>query len=237
MLKIGITSRIPLEKQENQNQFIHFVGSGILNWLKTEHIAPIIIPATTELDKIAFYASFLDGLILQGGSDINPKFYNHDKQHHIHTECETRDFFEIYLVKEFQKLDKPILGICRGSQIINVVNGGDLYQDIEIQHPSGSTIHHKDFSVQNEHEVEWCSESIFRDIGSHKVVSIHHQSVKTLGENIKIEAFSPTDCVIEAIRKIDNSFVYGIQWHPELHNSRHMNSYKILEKFLKSCSG
>lgn len=235
MLKIGITSRIPLEKKENQNQLIHFVGDSILDWLKMEHLVPVVIPVTTELEKISFYSSFLDGLILQGGSDINPKFYNDFNEYHINTECENRDFFEIYLVKEFQKRDKPVLGICRGSQIINVVNGGDLYQDIERQHPSKSTIHHKDFSIHNEHQVEWCNESIFKDIGNNKVVSIHHQSVKKLGNNIQIEAFSPNDCVVEAIRKTDNSFVYGIQWHPELHNSSHMNSYKILEKFLKSC--
>ncbi len=235
MLKIGITSRIPLDRQENQNNLIHFVGDNILNWLKDEYLVPIVIPVTTDLEKISFYSSLLDGLILQGGSDINPTFYSKEKEHHLNTECESRDFFEIQLVKKFQVIDKPVLGICRGSQIINVVNGGDLYQDIAIQHPSKSNIHHKDFSPKNEHHIEWAEDSIFREIGSNKVISIHHQSIRNLGNNIKIEAFSPTDCVIEAIMKTDNSFIYGIQWHPELHNHNHMNSYKILKRFLGSC--
>lgn len=235
MLKIGITSRVPLERQENQNNLIHFVGDSILNWLKDEHLAPIVIPVTKDLDKISFYSSLLDGLILQGGSDINPIFYSKEKEHHLTTECESRDFFEIQLIRKFQEIDKPVLGICRGSQIINVVNGGDLYQDITIQHPSKSDIHHKDFSPNNEHYIEWADDSIFREIGKQKVVSIHHQSIRNLGNNIKVEAFSPTDCVIEAIRKLDNSFIYGIQWHPELHNSSHMNDYKILKTFLESC--
>lgn len=238
MLVIGISSKVPMtfESSNNRalNNSVHLATDSIINWLSHHPIIPIIIPLIVDNDKISYYSKILDGLILQGGSDIHPRFYNNEQSHHVQTELLERDNFEIELIKSFSLKNKPILGICRGAQLLNVVDGGTLYQDICCQHPSQSNIHNS--KEKNEHNVLWKEDSVFFGKTSiQKVVSIHHQCIKTLGENTKIEAISPNDNVIEAIRNTKYHFVYGIQWHPELHNEKHMDSSIILTEFIKFC--
>ncbi len=240
MFKIGITTKLPIPVINNSNKIfernIHVIEDNILTWIESFPIIPVPIPNIINEQKLKEYAKFLDGLILQGGTDINPNFYDENDYYYIKTEQETRDIVELELIKNFLFYNKPILGICRGAQLLNVFEGGNLYQDISFMHDSKSFIHNSESNCRASHFVKWENDALFSDCNSsNKVISVHHQAIKDLGRNIKIEAVSPEDGIIEAVRNMNYSFVYGVQWHPECHNNEHMCSKKILKKFLEFC--
>jgi gamma-glutamyl-gamma-aminobutyrate hydrolase PuuD len=151
-----------------------------------------------------------------------------------------RDRFELDLLRAFHGAGKPVLGICRGAQLINVAYGGTLYQDIARQVPEAK--HHvTDDYEKHRHELRfepggWMAR-LYRGIERAHVTSIHHQSVKTLGRHLSVEAWSASDQVIEAIRGMGKSFVLGVQWHPEFHapgDERFLDSAPILDEFLRA---
>ena len=132
-----------------------------------------------------------------------------------------RDAYEMELLHEFLEAGKPVLGICRGMQLINVALGGSLYQDIATQCPAASP-HESPAYDRHAHGVDFAADGHFARwfgsaTGGH-VVSIHHQAVKTLGRNLVVEAVSGDDQIVEAIRYTGRSFVVGVQWHPEFHH-------------------
>ncbi|MFN3883554.1 MAG: gamma-glutamyl-gamma-aminobutyrate hydrolase family protein [Rhodocyclaceae bacterium] len=130
-----------------------------------------------------------------------------------------RDAYELELVHEFMEAGKPILGICRGMQLINVALGGSLYQDLATQFPQ--PLEHESPSYDKHfHWIDFASEGKMRQwfggIDGGNVISIHHQAINRLGKGIVVEASAP-DGVIEAIRWQGRGFVCGVQWHPEFH--------------------
>ena len=146
-----------------------------------------------------------------------------------------RDAYEIKLVRESIKRNIPLLGICRGCQLINVALGGTLFQDINEQNPD--TRVHRDADVYDnlEHEIKIKPGSGLANIyPGHSIVrvnSIHHQAIKDLGENLVVEARSEEDGIIEAVRHVntdagsgddspENPYIVGVQWHPEFQDPR-----------------
>jgi putative glutamine amidotransferase len=118
--------------------------------------------------------------------------------------------------------NKPVLGVCRGAQVLNVALGGTLYQDIETLHPGARV--HRNWDIYDEHAHEisfergaWLERWYAGLEGPPRVNSVHHQGLKTLGRGLVIEARSIPDGVVEAVRYDDGSgaFAYGVQWHPE----------------------
>ena len=178
---------------------------------------PVLVPRTWAGFKVSDLVNDLDALLLQGGSDVSPRSYKE-----INEEWPgdyERDQYEIELIQEFARQKKPILGVCRGMQILNVAYNGTLYQDIETQ-VEGAMVH-RDWNVYDslQHEVIFTDDSLLRKIynaDSGRIISIHHQAVANLSPHATIEAVSEKDNIIEAI-KIDDSenFIYGVQWHPE----------------------
>jgi len=171
---------------------------------------PIILPITDSTDLIREYAREIDGLILTGGDDIDPELYGERKEKACGVVHRLRDEFEISLTNEMLLLDKPILGICRGMQVINVTLGGTLWQDIDV------TNHADTSCFVHSHEVLLSGR--LRDIiGCDTILtnSYHHQSVKSLGMGLTAVAFS-ADGHIEAVWGKDYSFLCGVQWHPEM---------------------
>jgi putative glutamine amidotransferase len=151
-----------------------------------------------------------------------------------------RDVYEIELVHEFVDAGKPVLGICRGLQIINVAFGGSLYQDIEAQLKDAQE-HVTDAYERHTHEVSIVPGSglarLYPGIARARVNSIHHQSINVLGRGLVVEARAVPDGVIEAIRHTEKRYVFATQWHPEFHASRDASllaSAPILEEFLQA---
>jgi len=173
-------------------------------------VVPVILPPTNDISVIRYYAQTADGLVLTGGGDIDPQLYGEQKEKACVDVHRLRDEFEILLTNEMLKLGKPILGICRGIQVINVALGGTLWQDIDV----GS---HADTSCSvTSHEV--LLRGRLRDIigqNSIRTNSYHHQSVKSLGTELTAVAFS-SDGHIEGVWGEGYPFLCGVQWHPEM---------------------
>ena len=174
-----------------------------------------------------------DGLILCGGSDIHPKYYNEPIDGSINID-EKRDIAEFNLFNEFIKTGKPIMGICRGHQLINIALGGSLIQDIE------SADKHKRFNDADQvHMIETVDNSILSNIygKSFSINSAHHQAIKVLGKNLKATAFAGD--IIEAFEH-ETLPVFGVQFHPErmslkYESDKYVNGKSIFEFFIELC--
>ena len=162
----------------------------------------------------------LDGLVLQGGIDISPATYGQKPWIDKAEYDPIRDEYELDLLRAFIQADKPVLGICRGCQLLNVYFGGTLIQDIPTQWP-GAILHNDTQRYERLiHEVHFMPGSRLSDIYGYeprRVTSIHHQCVDRLGNGLVLEARSPIDLVPEGIRHTGHRFVMGVQWHPEFH--------------------
>jgi putative glutamine amidotransferase len=152
--------------------------------------------------KIRDLVADLDGLILEGGSDVSPKSYGEEPLRPEWGGDFIRDQYEIALLKEFKKAGKPVLGVCRGAQLINVAFGGTLYQDIETQIPAALVHRNWDIYDQLFHEIDLVPGSGLARMSKQlrvKVNSVHHQAIKDLGRGLVVEARSSLDRVAEAI--------------------------------------
>lgn len=234
---IGISSSI---EKETESQYLNtekiFLNNEYIKAIIKVGAIPLILPVIENLDTIKEYAKIIDGLIISGGYDVNPKLYN-QKEHNLLGEVSIkRDFFELNLIKEVHKLNKPIFGICRGMQLINVYFGGSLYQDISLA-PFNTLNHSQNNSLKlKKHTVKLYS--FLKDLLNNKtyeINSFHHQSIDRLAEGFEILADSD-DGIIEAIfSENDNSWIFATQWHPEMLIDSDNISIKIFENFIKIC--
>ncbi len=196
---------------------------------------PFIIPFNEDLEATREMVEKVDGIILSGGHDVNPYYYGEDPMLKIGELFPERDVFDMELYKTAIELKKPIFGICRGYQIINVINGGTLYQDlsyadfVKIKHDQ------VDNPTQATHFVELEEGTFLKNIlgEKYKVNSFHHQILKDVAPGFKVVAKS-SDGVIESIEKItEDSFVIGVQWHPEMLSASNEKSQAIFNEFVK----
>lgn len=207
-------------------------------WLKSFNDSIEILDASTLGHSQALSA--LDscaGFIGTGGPDIHPKLYGRTDRISL---CETiddeRDALEIDLIKKAGENSVPLLGICRGSQLLNVVLGGSLIADIQAEH-SVEIGHRASDAGDSVHEVELRAESILKKMTKNPttlVNSAHHQAVENLGANLMVSARA-NDGIIEAFEWEDNSgrgFLLGVQWHPERMDFASPLSGGIAERFL-----
>lgn len=191
--------------------------------------------------KVSAMVEDFDGLVLQGGSDLAPQSYGETPLKPEWAGDYIRDVYEIELVHAFLKAGKPILGICRGAQLLNVALGGTMVQDIEMQVPGARVHRNWDQYDQIFHEIKIEENSglakIFRKPAGFtaKINTVHHQGLARLGRDLIVEARCTEDQVIEAIRYTGNSYAFGVQWHPEFQDpsdTTQLSTKPILEDFL-----
>ena len=190
-------------------------------------------------DSMQYYLLNSDGIIMSGGEDINPSLYNHSDYKEICGEMDNyRDSLEILLLKHAMKSDKPLLAICRGHQLMNVINGGSLIPDIPT-FIKDTTIHHR--TKKGIHPITCVKNSwIDKNFTSNDfmVNSRHHQCIDRIAKNFKVAAKSP-DGVIESIELKDPSdhrFIIGVQFHPENMNdslSRYLRKIFLSQLYLE----
>ncbi|RYL92478.1 gamma-glutamyl-gamma-aminobutyrate hydrolase family protein [Sporolactobacillus sp. THM7-4] len=185
--------------------------------LFTAGAVPVILPTALD-DVLEKYIEICDGFILSGGYDVDPKFYHADPSLHCGIFDTERDYFELKLFSRAMAVGKPILGICRGMQVINVALGGSLIQDIptEVEHPLQHV--QKEARGRASHKVRLLKNSrlaqLFHSEETIYVNSLHHQAIDRLADGLKAAAFS-ADGIIEAVEHVDEEQVMAVQWHPE----------------------
>lgn len=195
---------------------------------------PIMLPLTIDNEEINQISQEFDGFLFTGGHDVSPTIYGEDIIKECGEICEERDRMELLLLDKVLKEDKPVLGICRGIQLINVALGGTLYQDLSVQHPSQIEHHQKPPYDIPVHEIEIKRDSpLYELLGkdSELVNSYHHQAIKKLSSKLKPMAYSK-DGLIEAIYMPNKKFVWAVQYHPEFLFETHKDFEKIFEIFI-----
>ena len=184
---------------------------------------PVILPNLTDTALIPELVDGLDGILLSGGGDVDPSIFGQRATGHLGTVTPRRDCFELALARYvLQETDKPVLGICRGIQVMNVAMGGTLHIDLPDagklchsldMYPRDSVTH--DIRVLEKSRMETVMDSL-----SGQVNSFHHQAVDAVADGFVASAWSVPDDVVEAMEIPVNRFAVGVQWHPEELTSR-----------------
>ncbi len=248
-LLIGITTS---KREVNVNfskQEIFYISKAFNDLLKDfDHVIPVFLSSDTDANHSKEIIEKLDGLILSSGEDIDPSIYNaknlinYDENikdagfaHNRPMLCapnKRRDLFEISLYKAAKEKNIPVLGICRGMQIINVAEGGTLHQEIpttDISHfiEKDAWIHYHPISVKSDTKLF----DIFKT-NTYSVSSDHHQAVDKLGENLVASALAD-DGIIEIVEHEDHNFIMGLQGHIEKITNNFPLYNKVIEAFIE----
>jgi putative glutamine amidotransferase len=247
-LKIGISAcfmHADPERPLFTGKTLQYVEQSIAHWVMSTGALAVMIPSPTGATQrgdvtLDHYAQWLDGLVLHGGADVSPRSYGEEPLQERWAGDRIRDEYEIDLVGAFEREGKPVFGVCRGLQLLNVAYGGTLYQDIQTQRPEA--LQHRNAAMydHNFHTVDILPGSrlagLYPELSRVKVNSIHHQAIKDLAPGFVVEAVSNEDGLIEAIRREDTSKPYlaAVQWHPEFHHplSDTIDDAALLEDFL-----
>lgn len=179
---------------------------------------PVVIAALREPQNASDFLDRLDGLVLSGGSDVDPALYGKAPHPKLGAVVRERDDFELALTRAALERDLPVLAICRGHQVLNVATGGTLIQDIPSVVERGGDHDARSERWERSHEVRVEPGSrLHRILGRDRVDvnSFHHQAIDTLGQGLVVSARSPADGIIEGVELPGRRFVLGVQWHPE----------------------
>jgi len=254
-LLIGISARIHHPDAPGMTlggvytKTLHYLEQSVAHWVLSGHAMAVMVPAVTQ-DSIVQrsdldlndYAAALDGLVLQGGNDVAPTQYGEAPLHPDWAGDPVRDRYEMELIDAFVRAGKPVFGVCRGLQLLNVMFGGSLYQDIATQQPQALAHRQPGRYERHFHAVDIVPGTrlaqLYPGLARTTTNSIHHQGVKVLAPGFVVEARCPDDGMVEAIRRVDaggDSFVAAVQWHPEFHlpgDPTTIDDAPLLEDFL-----
>ena len=199
-----------------------------------EQFGGIPFPLMHQNKNISDLFEILDGLIITGGNfDIDPKIYGQNPNKELITK-KNRTMFEISICKAFLNSSKPLLGICGGEQLINVVCGGNLLQDIK--NFNSESLEHEQLNPRNEvsHEVNILKGSLLGKILNKNIINVnsaHHQAINKLGHNLIING-KASDGIIESIEHTKHPWCIGVQWHPEFLITK--KDERLIKNFIKN---
>lgn len=231
--KEGRRGRVPSEG-------LYYLNEAYVTAIQKAGGTAVVLPYTDDAKQVARLAREIDGAVLTGGAfDIDPKLYGQKPVARLDGIKPNRTGFEWTLFKALLRLDKPVLAICGGEQLINVALGGTLLQDIPEMVPGALVHEQKKPKDQTQHWVNAAEGSLLaRATGSTRlrVNSTHHQGVDRPGRGLCISGTSP-DGVIEAIEMPRQRWVLGVEWHPELLAARQKPQAALFRHFVKACQG
>lgn len=219
---IGIAGN---ERHYEYDAFIKlsYTPGGFIDAVKAVGGIPIILPIGTEED-VEQYISLVDKLIIAGGQNVDPSFYGEEKTIESDDYLYKRDIFELALIKEARKQQKPIFTVCRGTQLYNVALGGTLNQAVDNHWQGISGRYETQKIITKENTI------LHNLFGAEaNVNSFHRQSIKDLADILEVIAYDPKDNIIEAVQTTDGSRYLGVQWHPELLYSQNDRDYALFD--------
>lgn len=199
---------------------------------------PLIIPAIDDCTVITSTVEVIDGLLIPGGMDLNPLSYHENPKDKIGSTDIAFDQWEFHFIEIAKSKKIPILGICRGNQVLNVYHGGTLYQDLSYREEK--TFLHTQKEMKRSavwHSVSFEEGSHLHDLFGEKLMvnSFHHQALKDIPHNFKITG-KAEDGVVEAIEDItDYPYLIGVQWHPEGFIKDSDVMMPLFNDFIKHC--
>lgn len=230
---IGLCSSY--ERDENNDRI--FLNRSYLDAIRHFGGIPVVIPAEAGEEEQAFLLNQCDGLVLTGGNDIDPALYGEAVLNDTVVIAPERDLGERRLCDMAMAKNIPILGICRGIQILNVHFGGTLYQDLPAQ--VETTVNHSMEKPHHRtcHDCNLIPRSPLRDLIGEAQIAVnshHHQAVKDVAPGFAVMGRC-SDGIIEAMWKPDAKFLWAVQWHPEKIWDIEESSAKIFQAFLTAC--
>jgi putative glutamine amidotransferase len=245
---VGIGANVSDDSPEAQN-----IRESYVDAVYSVGCLPVVIPLPgislkREYEALASRAiGLVDGLLLSGGGDMDANIFGEENMPYNGSFSEERDLFEIALTKSAVGMKKPILGICRGMQVLNVAMGGTLYQDIERQHGGKKILMHRQKAPAHSavHSVR-CGigtkiAAISLDEGPLAIGtnSFHHQAVRNVAPGFAASA-NTSDGITEAMEpaagsEIIHPFTIGVQWHPELMWKHHAHAKRLFLAFAEAC--
>ena len=197
---------------------------------------PVVLSLDADADDISLLADRFDGFLFTGGPDVSPSLYGVEDPDGKAKTCPPRDRLEAELLRRVVALDKPVLGICRGLQLINAVLGGTLYLDLPTEHPSGLV--HRQAKPYGRYTHSVRLEGPLRELlgtDDLPVNTLHHQAVRDLAPGMEPMAFSP-DGLVEAFLNPAARFLWAVQWHPEYLFRDDAPSRSIFRRFVDACT-
>ena len=233
---IGITT---YGRHERQIESIHYDGyytlpADYVDAVRRAGGVPILLPPGEN--NWEAWLEIIDGLIISGGSDIEPGQYNGNSNHpNLTKHAPTRDESELALAKSvLQKIDTPSLFICRGMQVVNVAAGGSLHEHIPDIQPE---------DIHRGEDGGWAMQAVNVESGSalEKVMQVetavpysgHHQAIKEVGEGLKVSS-KAADGIIEALEKTDHPYFIAVQWHPEKSAADDESQQRLFDKLVQA---
>lgn len=235
--RIGITMRLELQTQR------FYLGRDYSEAVEAAGGVPVHISLIPKAEYIAEVLADLDGILLPGSNtDVDPHYYGEEPHHRLGPVIPVKDETDMLALAEAERLNLPVLAICFGMQVLNVVRGGTLVQDIESQVPKSYKHEQGVPATRNSHSLKIAKGNLLSALASVKnangpirVNSSHHQAVAKVGKNLKAIAWAK-DGIIEGIQDTRKGrFILGVQWHPEISAGFDHISREIFEMFVEKC--
>ncbi|MDL2243575.1 membrane dipeptidase [Bacteroidales bacterium OttesenSCG-928-J19] len=202
----------------NHKEGLSCISNAYVNAVIKAGGTPVLIPLNQDEEQLNEVLSSLDGLILSGGGDIHSSFFNEELHPTVTDSDLLRDNYDLNLVRLALEKQMPILGICRGEQVLNVALGGNLIQDIPSETPTSSVRHSQEEPREiGTHQVNISPDSLLYKIVKQETLTVnsfHHQAIRNVAPDMKAVAYTP-DGIIEAIESEEGYSILGVQWHPE----------------------
>ena len=231
MVVIGITCSF------NDKRQVSSLGANYSRAILLAGGIPVILPSLPP-EVVPDLLDQIQGVVLSGGGDIDPFILGEDPHPAISEVEPLRDAFELALTRQAMERDLPLLGICRGAQVLAIAGGGRLQQHLEpdaprrIQHMQSAPRSHPSHRIRI---LEGTCLSLLAGTREMRVNSFHHQAVQDVGAGFRVAALAP-DGVIEAIENPSYKFLLGLQWHLEAQVESCPQSLGILQRFMAACS-
>lgn len=210
-----------------------FTARGLVDIINELGALPVVLPDVPGANG-EDYADMFDALIIPGGPDVDPTFFGEEPSLHIGSTNYKRDIFEKEIFSAFYKAGKPIFGICRGCQFINIMLGGSVYQDLASENPDAYIRHSQGAlgGYPTHHVIIAEGSELYKALGAKAYInSRHHQGLKKIGKGLKVTAKAP-DGVVEGIESENGSQIVAVQWHPENMWQEHPQMRKLFADFI-----